>query len=411
MYARLLGRALFPLVFVPQPIKLVPAEKCREYAEGNDPVTGRPVIDELVEGLTRPLTPEQKRTGIEEIPMSRLLGPDTEDNLHRFFLENEMTDFMPIYLPTEERVSAMLKGTSHAADEGVGEIRSGYEALSFTVEKVAAIAVMAGARPEYLPVILAMAASGVSCIASSTGAFTSTLVINGPIRKEIGMNSGIGALGPFNQANAVIGRAGTLLAKNAGGGVPGKTYWGYQGNPLDYNHATFAENEEALPSGWKPFHVQKGFQPEDSVVSFLRAMHYWGWSHTNENEKHKAILQMSHFFAPSSSYCLLIDPIVAEELVQEGYPTKESVSQYVHDNSWLTYKDYWGYDGPENNRQDAESGIEPWATRLKQPPEALLHRFDSPEAINLLVVGGRSNDFWKAADWVHIGSFSIDEWR
>ncbi len=411
MYATLVGRPQFPIVYVPQPVKLVPAEKCHEYAEGNDPVTGRPIVDELIEGLTRPLTAEQKRSGFEERPMERLLGPDTEDNLQRFFLENSMTDFMPIYLPTEERVAAMLKGTSHPPDEVVGEIRSGYEALSFTVEKVAANAVMAGARPEYLPVILAMAASGVACIASSSASFTTTMMVNGPIRNEISMNAGIGALSPFNQANAVLGRAGTLLSISAGGGRPGKTYWGYQGNPLDYNHATFAENEEQLPAGWNPYHVQKGFQPEDSVLTFFRAFHYWGWSHTNAYEKHKAILQFSSFLSPSSSFCLLLDPIVADELVLEGFTTKEAVSKYVYDNSWLTYGEYWKYDGPENNRQDAERGIEPWASRLKQPPEALIRRFDNPGAISLLVVGGRSNDFWKAGDWAHIGSFSIDEWR
>jgi len=274
MYAKLVGRPLFPVVYVPQPVKLVPASKCREYTEGNDPVTGRPVVKEIIEGLTKPLTAAQKRTALEERPLSRLLGPDTPENLHKLFLDEDMTDFMPIYLPTEERVSETLKGTSHKPDEVVGEIHSGYEALSFTVEKVAANAVMAGARPEYMPVTLAMAASGVACIASSTNSFCTTIAINGPIRNEIGMNSGIGALSPFNQANAVIGRAGTLLSINAGGGKPGNTYWGYQGNPLDYNHATFAENEEMLPPGWKPFHVQKGFKAEESVISFFRAFHY-----------------------------------------------------------------------------------------------------------------------------------------
>ena len=90
---------------------------------------------------------------------------------------------------------------------------------------------------------------------------------------------------------------------------------------------------------------------------------------------------------------------------------KEAVSRYVYDNSWLTYREYWGYDGWENNRLDAERGVEPWATRLKQPPESPLRRYDSPGAISVLVVGGRSNDFWKAGDWAHIGSYYIDEWR
>jgi hypothetical protein len=156
------------ITYVPHPISRVPASKCREYIQGNDPISGRPVIDEIIEALTKPLAKRQKRAGVEERSVPRLLGPDTEENLQHFFLENQMTDFLPIVLPTEERVAEMLKGTSHKPDELVGEMRGGYESMSFTVEKVAANAVMAGARPEYMPVILAMAASGVSAISTST---------------------------------------------------------------------------------------------------------------------------------------------------------------------------------------------------------------------------------------------------
>ena len=120
---------------------------------------------------------------------------------------------------------------------------------------------------------------------------------------------------------------------------------------------------------------------------------------------------MAGWLAPSSSLFLMLDPIVAEQLVEEGYIAKESVSANVYGNSWLTIKDYWQYDGPENNRQDAERGVEPWATWLKLPPDTLIHRYDSPKSINVFVVGGRTNDFWKAGDWAHIGSYTIDEWR
>jgi hypothetical protein len=411
MYTKLVGRPDFPIVYVPQPIKRVPAAKCREYIEGNDPISGNPVIEELIEGLTKPLTEAQKRTGIEERPMTRLLGPDTEENLYKFFVDNKMTDNLPIILPTEERVAQMLKGTSHDPDEVIGEIRSGYEALSLNVEKVAAITVMAGGKPEYLPVILALAASGAACIASSSAAFSSTLVVNGPIRKEIEMNAGVGAMGPFNQANAVIGRCGTLLSLCVGGGRPGETYWGYQGNPFDYNHVTIAENEEELPQGWNSLHVQKSFNPNDSTITLFRASHIWGWGHTYEAEKHKAFLQMANFCGPSATLCFLLDPIVADQLVNEGFRTKESVCEYLYENSWLTIGDYWKYDGPENNRQDAERGVEPWASRWNQPPEALIRRFETPNSINIVVVGGRSNDFWKCGDWAHMGTYSIDEWR
>lgn len=411
-YATLVGVPQDQIVYVPHPVSRVPAPKCREYIEGNDPVNKHPIINEIINALTSSLTKSPKQTATTQSQVPRFIGPDTEENLRRLFLENKMTDFMPIYLPTEERVAEMLKGTSHQPDEVVGEIRAGYESLSFTVEKVAANAVMAGARPEYMPLILAMAASGVACISSSTGSFSTTIVVNGPIRNEIEMNSGCGAMSPFNQANAVLGRVATLMAINlGGGGKPGNTYWGTQGNNIDYNHVTVAENEEALPAGWNPFHVQKDFKPEESAISFFRATGFWDWKHTYEFEKHKALLHMANWVLPSGGIALLIDPIVAEQLFNEGFKTKESVSQHIYENTKLTLEEFWQYHLIENKRRPGLMGVEPYASMLKQPKETLINRYNKPESISIILVGGRTNDFWKGADWEFMGSFSIDEWR
>ena len=193
----------------------------------------------------------------------RLVEPDTEDNLQRQFLENNWTDGLPIVLPTEKRVAAMLAHTSRKPDEVVGrmqatEFRGAWE---YTVEKVAVNAVMAGARPEYFPVILALAASQVSARGSTSSSASAMVVVNGPIRHEIDMNGGIGAMGPYNHANATIGRAYGLLSQNLqGGSVPGETFMGSQGNNYTYNNVTFAENEERSP--WEPLHVQKGFKAD-----------------------------------------------------------------------------------------------------------------------------------------------------
>ena len=410
MYSKLAGRPYFKFTFVPHPVSRVPAPKCREYIEGNDPISGQPIVQEIVDILTKPLTEEQKRSGLEERPVTNWIGPDTEENLQNYFIENKMTDYLPIILPTEERVANMLKGTSHKPSEVIGDIRAGYEGLSFTVEKVAANAVMAGAKPEYMPVILAMAASGVSAISTSTQSFVTTIVVNGPIRKEIGMNSGIGAMSPFNQANAVIGRVATLLALSAGGGKPGATYWGSQGNTFDYNHVTIPENEEALPPGWKPFHVQKEFKPEESAVTFFRAFSCWDWGHTYAFEKHKALLQMANYNM-RRAVCFILDPIVVKQLVGEGFPTKESISEYIYENAWVTLDEFRQNQFSDMYTRMAERGVEPYATWAKQPKETLIHRFDNPEAISILVVGGGLNDFWKAGDWSHMASYSIDEWR
>src|SRR5438270_9731040 len=200
----------------------------------------------------------------------RLVEPDTEENLQRLFLENNWTDGLPIVLPTERRVAEMLSATSRKPDEIVGrmqptEFRGKWE---YTVEKVAVNAVMAGAKPEYFPVILALAASEVSARGSTSSSSAAMVVVNGPIRKEIGMNWGIGAMGPYNHANATIGRAYGLLSQNCqGGSEPGVTFMGSQGNNYAYNCVTFAENEERSP--WQPFHVQKGFRPDESTVSLF----------------------------------------------------------------------------------------------------------------------------------------------
>jgi type III secretory pathway component EscR len=268
-----------------------------------------------------------------------------------------------------------------------------------------------------MPVILAMAASGVAAIATSTQSFARMIVVNGPIRNEIGMNSGTGALSPFNQANTVIGRSATLMSINLGaGGVPNLTYWGSQGNTCNYNHVTFAENEEALPAGWKPYHVQKGFKPEESVITFFHGYSIWHWKNTYEEKKHQAILRMASWNLPSGAYksgfALLLDPIVADDLVKEGFSDKGSLSKYIYENTRLTLEEFWQYHLVEGwTLPAAQKGVEPYASWLKKPGDTLITRYLNPDEISILIVGGRTNDFWQAGDWRPMGSFPIDEWR
>jgi hypothetical protein len=417
MYAGMVGMPRHRIVAVPHPISRVPVPVCRDYINGKDPVTGRQVVEEIVEALTAPLTAEDMRTGSQERPEPTRVGPDTEENLDRYFLDSLWTDFLPVVLPTEERVERMLKGTSHEPDEVVGELRAGYEACTFTVENVAANAVMAGAKPEYMPAILALAASGVPAISTSTQSFARMIVVNGPVRKEISMNSGTGALSPMNRANSVIGRAGTLISINLGaGGVPNKTYWGSQGNTLNYSHVTFAENEEDLPEGWEPFHVQMGFKPDESAISIFHGYSLFHWKDTHESDKMGALLNIAHRTLPSSGYksglSLLLDPIVAHDLVREGYPTKQAVIDYLYKNTMVSLGEFWQYHLVASfGLTLAQKGVEPYASWLKQPNDTLVQRHRGPDEISVLVVGGRTNDFWQAGDFHLIGSFSIDEWR
>jgi hypothetical protein len=292
--------------FVPQPVMGKSASELRAYIDGVDPITKRPVVQEIVEGLTRPFRDDELQKTVYERSTPRLVEPATGDELQQLFLDSNWTDCLPVVLPTEERVAAMLACTSHAPDEVVGRMRPTHfrEAWEYTVEKVAVNAVMAGCRPEYFPVVLALAASGVSARGSTTSSAAAMVIVNGPIRDQIGMNSGIGAMGPYNHANATIGRAYGLLSQNLqGGSVPGLTYMGSQGNGYSFTNVCFAENEEASP--WEPFHVSRGFAPSESAVSVFGGVRHTAFTlgvretHWREHVRHM-LLGMIH----ASSRCL-----------------------------------------------------------------------------------------------------------
>jgi hypothetical protein len=381
-------------VFVPQPLVGLDSDKLRAYVEGNDPVARRPLMQGIIDGLTKPLGAEDLKGATFDRSIPRLLEPDTEDDLHELFVRNRWTDFLPIVLPTEERVERMLKGTRQARDKIVGKMRptAFREFWEFDVEKVAVNAVMAGARPEYLPVILAMATSGVTARSSSTTSFAALSVVNGPIRNEIGMNCGIGALGPYNHANSTIGRAYSLMCQNVqGGSVPGDTYMGSLGNWLAYT-ACFAENEERSP--WTPFHVDEGFKATDSTVS----MFFGGWYTQSgygprDNWKSKFIrclTALEHYQQP----LIVMDPLVAKGFVDLGL-TKQSLINWCAENAKLTARDYWDDQWAQTLiLPHAVAGIEPYASRLKAAPDDLINIF-LPEEIKIVVTGGETQAAFK----------------
>jgi len=403
--------------FVPHPITGVAAEICRKYLQGNDPITGKSVLQEIIAALTDPLTSEDTKTGFIERPTPRLVEPDTADNLHKLFLENRWTDGLPIVLPTEARVAEMLKGTSHGADEFVGRMQpsSPHERWSYTVEKVAVNAVMAGAKPEHFPVILALASTGMTSISTSTTSFATMVVVNGPVRNEINMNSGIGALGPFSHANAVIGRAWTLMSINLGAaGKAGETYMGSQGNNYNYNNMCIAENEEALPEGWNPLHVQKGYKASDSTISTFMG---WGFTHPDQSFGKDFAPQIPFwlkFVSPFSSATLLLDPTIIQQLKNnEGFDSKEQLIEYIQQNTKVTVEDWLDdfYAVQNFVLPMARLGNEPFASWMKLPKDELIPQFPNTSRISILSLGGGTNLFWQAGDFGYSRTVSVDEWR
>jgi hypothetical protein len=439
--------------FTPHPLADKTDEEMYKILEGNDPVTGKPVVKEIIEALTVPLSAEEKKTGTVSPDVGPRTYVDTAENLQRYYADNGLTDFLPIILPSEEKVEAMLKGTSHHPDESVGKMSAAlgaYPEWSFTVRQVAINAVMAGAQPEFMPVILAIASTGITSLFSSTSSFSRMVVVNGPIRNEIKMNMGIGAMGPFNAANATIGRAWTLLSKNLGGsGAVGETYFGTQGTTSSYNNICFPETEEKLPDGWKPLHVQKGFKPNDSVVSVFS-----GWSISDIGwfsvlPIHQVIRHwLTHFFSTEpGAATLLLDPIVANLVKDQGFGTKEDFCEWLSRNTTTPAWLYWDLHANTDVVKQAKAGVEPYASYLKVGDDDLVPvpryiRTPRPETSNdsspgnaagywnvwnetghglwgtaatssveLVVLGGETNQYWSGGDFAYVTSGLVDRWR
>jgi hypothetical protein len=178
------------------------------------------------------------------------------------------SDGLPLVPPTPDRVETMLGGTGHRPDEVVGVLAP--DLVPLTVEKVAVNAVMAGCRPEYLPLVLAGCEAvgseqfNIHGVAATTQFVGPVLIVNGSIRRELQMNAGINALGPGNRANLTVGRAVNLVVRNVGGARPGEVDRSTLGSPAKLS-LCFPEDEEGSP--WTPLSVERGFATGQSTVT------------------------------------------------------------------------------------------------------------------------------------------------
>jgi hypothetical protein len=411
---RMGGLAMAPLVFVPQPVMGKSAAELRAYVDGNDPSTGQPVMKEIIDALTQGLAANVPGDEPYARSTPRLEEPATEDELHALFERNLWTDHLPIVLPTEERVAAMLRGTSRKPDEVVGRMQPtpNRGLWEYTVEKVAVNAVMAGCKPAYFPILLALAATGISARGSTSSSAAAMTVVNGPIRGEIGMNCGIGAMGPYNHANATIGRAYGLLSQNLqGGSVPGETFMGSIGSNYTYNSITFAENEERSP--WEPLHVQKGFDKEASTVTVFHGCRSTTFclglrkDHWREHVK-DMLLGTDAITAP----VLLLDPLTARQFVERGgFVKKADLIQWLHETGEMPAGRYWDLQLVQNYiYTKATFGESPKARYLNVPDDTPVRMFEVTD-INVVVVGGEANGYWQMMGAHHKATVSVDAWR
>ncbi len=367
---------------------------------------------EFYEGLTQWTPPAEKAAAS---PMLRVEGATEREALFRannLFLANRWGDGLPLWPATREHVDWILQGTALPRTHVIGKFppRGGIA----TVESCAIALAMTGGRPEYLPVLIAAVeaflepATRSEMLQATSGAPFPVVVVNGPIRRQIRLNSSFGCLGPDPQypAGAAIGRALRQMQQNLGGALPGvgtMAPWG----AMRYTNAVFAEDEEGLPPGWASHGTDRhGYVPGTNSVSLFfstGASNIKRRSARKESKEEDAVqglYRMAGFMAAphlhyTSGYdngtpgAILLTKVVAGSLASLGW-TKQSVREFLWEKSKIPLEVLRRAGGLSwieiASDQAARDSIhqDPWPITSK------------PENIMLVVTGGGhpSHAFW-----------------
>ncbi len=284
-------------------------------------------MKDVIEALTRPLSLEEKSPKQQTGKTPRVAFKGSLQEVNQFYYRKGWGDGLPIIPPTEEAVAEMLTGTDLPPNHIVATIipRKG----KATIEKIAINAVMAGALPTHMPVLIATVQAFADpktrfdTFEVSTGSWAPSLTINGPIRRDIHINCSSGALSPGNIANSAIGRAVGLIVKNIGGARKAIEDMGVIGNPGKYS-LVIGEDEEASP--WEPLSVERGFTKEDNTVTVFFPNTFIQTVPGGTDAK--GILDTLANMGTTSMSSVILIPSWAKVLSGEGY-TKQDVKEYI----------------------------------------------------------------------------------
>jgi hypothetical protein len=348
----------------------------------------------ILDALTRPLNDEEKQKGSWAPKQSRILFEGTLPEAEEFYNQTEQiprllgapfsmyTDGLPVVIPTEDRVAAMLKGTSHKPDEIIAlqrdfQMRGGPsmgvemmpsrkkgDVVEFmpmyrtaTVEQVAVNAVMAGCKPEYFPVVLAMAESGGGTGDGRGGG--GAYLVSGPIYKEIGMNVTNFIFGPGNPVNKTLGRVGSIMWRNLGGYKETITTIITMGSPVTNGGFIFAEYAEGLPQGWLGLNEELGFKKDESILMPTGAGN-WGIGQAHMPGVYRSLQRTGHgaiarflnvkgipgphnylaylikdiWATMEGGFTLVLPQQVAQDLYDYGFKTKQSIYEWIWKQSF-----------------------------------------------------------------------------
>jgi len=362
------------------------------------------LFPQIVEALTRPRSRAGGGAAVPQRRSDAIVFEGTYDEVNEHFRDNEWTDGLPIVPPTRERVEAFLAHTDRAPDETIAALPQAN--LAATPWNIAANGVMAGCRPETMPLLIALVEAladneyNLNNIGSTWGVFP-FLVVNGPAVRAMGLEAGAHLIS--RGANPAVGRALSLIVKNLAGYRLGRNYMGTFGYPISF---ALAENEEASP--WEPYHVERGFARGDSTVTACATV-TWGWPPAIYGTPDKDAAQSALEFLAiecTKKPCLarlaergasgfrnmitfLLAPPIARALAQAGY-SKDDIRQYVYEHARVPYGELefllkYGHSEAFTIPDAVERGL--------YPPEYLVGREETvrvlpgPEVINIVVCG------------------------
>ena len=298
------------------------------------------LVDEIVKGLTQAIPLEAVVTTTRQWADREIVFKGTNEEINEFFHKNNWTDGLPIVPPTIEKIEEFLKYTDRAPEEVLGMLHPSQSEA--TIWKIAVNGVMAGCRPEYMPILIALvevmeAPEYASKHGGSTPGWEALIILNGPIIQQLGFSYEIAAQRPGNQANTSIGRFYRLFFRNIPRSLPGSTDMATFGQMF---RAVVPENEKAcLEMGWEPLHVMRGFSQDDNVVTVTSTRAVSDpFSTAGENaERHLdyAVDWVKRIIEPyqaSRGYVetpvLLMTPVIAGLVANAGY-SKQDVADYL----------------------------------------------------------------------------------
>lgn len=363
------------------------------------------LADQIIKQLTAEGSPDEPPVVSSEPGTRDIVFSGSFEEVNEFFLRQQWSDGLPIVPPTLEKIEAFLKFTDRAPDEVLGIMHPSLAAA--TVWNVAVNGVMAGCRPEYMPLLLAIAEVmadpdyGLKHGGSTPG-WEALIIVNGPIREQLRLDSGQGAQRPGKQANTSLGRFYRLFARNVPRFLPGSTDMATFGQMF---RTALAENESACASmGWQPLHVTRGFKPDDSVVTLtsVRANSDPFTTAGESADRHLDYIvdwvkRMTEPYQSSRGYVethvLQLTPVIASLLAKAGY-TKQDVANYLTQHAVVPARYYeWSMLQADHHSPGTtlaglvEKGELPREWHMSDDPERLVPLL-LPQSQWLIVVAG-----------------------